>query len=178
MVEPQMVSKALDGFEPEIGAALWRLQDARQRTLNTLRTMRPGIINRAVRGNFVGTILYHLALIEADWLYTEVLELQVPPEIQTLLPIDDRDVDGRLTEFGNESLEGHLSRLNSIRERLLDSFRLMTTEDFHRPRTLPDYEVSPSWVLHHLAQHEAEHRGEIESVIDQLRHEDGRSGGT
>jgi hypothetical protein len=41
----------------------------------------------------------------------------------------------------------------------------MTAEDLHRVRTLPQYDVSPAWVLHHLSQHEAEHRGEIESIL-------------
>ncbi len=30
-----------------------------------------------------------------------------------------------------------------------------------RPRRLPGYDVTPCWVLHHLMQHEAEHRAEI-----------------
>jgi uncharacterized damage-inducible protein DinB len=28
-------------------------------------------------------------------------------------------------------------------------------------RVLPEYDVAPGFVLHHLMQHEAEHRGEI-----------------
>lgn len=45
----------------------------------------------------------------------------------------------------------------------------MTAADFHRARRLPQYEVSPAWVLHHLAQHEAEHRGELGSILALLR---------
>jgi hypothetical protein len=33
--------------------------------------------------------------------------------------------------------------------------------EFRRLRSLPRYDVSPEWVLHHLAQHEAEHRSQI-----------------
>jgi uncharacterized damage-inducible protein DinB len=36
-------------------------------------------------------------------------------------------------------------------------------------RIFPQYEVSPEWVLHHLSQHEAEHRGEIGSAIALLK---------
>lgn len=82
-----------------------------------------------------------------------------------MLSQDGRDDEGRLTEFRSESLESHLSRLTAIRERFLDAMRTMSSDDFNRSRSLPDYDVSPSWVLHHLGQHEAEHRGEIESVI-------------
>jgi hypothetical protein len=47
----------------------------------------------------------------------------------------------------------------------------MTADDFVRPRSLADYDVSPAWVLHHLGQHEAEHRGELGSVIDGFKAE-------
>jgi hypothetical protein len=44
----------------------------------------------------------------------------------------------------------------------------MTAEDFHTPRAREDYDVSPAWVLHHLLQHEAEHRSEIVRLRSQL----------
>ena len=37
----------------------------------------------------------------------------------------------------------------------------MSLEEFHRPRKLDQYNVTPEWVIHHLIQHEAEHRGQI-----------------
>jgi uncharacterized damage-inducible protein DinB len=37
----------------------------------------------------------------------------------------------------------------------------MSLQEFRRVRVLPDYDVTPDYVLHHLMQHEAEHRGEI-----------------
>lgn len=144
---------------------MWRLQDSRRSTMRSLSEVPAELINRDAAVNSIGTILYHVALIEADWLYTEILEQEIPPEVRDLLSQDGRDDEGRLTEFRSESLESHLSRLTAIRERFLDAMRTMSSDDFNRPRSLPDYDVSPSWVLHHLGQHEAEHRGEIESVI-------------
>jgi uncharacterized damage-inducible protein DinB len=38
----------------------------------------------------------------------------------------------------------------------------MTVAEFRRPRPVNFYLVTPEWVLHHLMQHEAEHRGQIE----------------
>ncbi len=51
----------------------------------------------------------------------------------------------------------------------------MTVEDFRRPRHFPgQYDVTPEWVLHHLIQHEAEHRGHIQTLRVLLRADDGR----
>lgn len=38
-------------------------------------------------------------------------------------------------------------------------------EKFQRVRSLPHYNVPPAWVLQHHAQHQAEHRGELGSVV-------------
>ena len=59
-------------------------------------------------------------------------------------------------------LEHHLHRLDCVRMYLLASFRGMTVPEFYRLRPFPEYRVSAEWVLHHLIQHEAEHRGQIQ----------------
>ncbi len=155
----------LPDYAPEVGAALWRLQDARNRTLALLEEMPEAYVDRDARGNTIGTILYHLALIETDWLFAEVLEEPYTEAILALLPVDHRDGDGILSLVRNETLSQHLQRLGTVRQTLMDRFRGMAAEEFHRPRELPSYSVSPAWVIHHLCQHEAEHRGEIGSII-------------
>lgn len=42
----------------------------------------------------------------------------------------------------------------------------MPDAELHRPRSLSAYDVSPAWVLHHLLQHEAEHRAHVALVRD------------
>lgn len=160
-----LVIPELAGYVPQVGAALWRLEDARDRTLRLLRDMPAETIDRETPGNSVGAILYHVALIEADWLFAEILQEPIPAQLHHLLPVDVRDQDGILTAVRGQTLEEHLARLAAIRSILLDRLRAMTDEDFQRVRSLRQYDVSPDWVLHHLAQHEAEHRGELGAAI-------------
>jgi hypothetical protein len=42
----------------------------------------------------------------------------------------------------------------------------MTNDDFHRVRRLDDYDVAPDWAIHHIIQHEAEHRSHIAWLRD------------
>jgi hypothetical protein len=114
-------------------------------------------------------LLYHIALIELEWLFTEILEEQVPDDLMRLFPDEDRDEHGVLTLVKGQTLAQHLDRLSIIRNTLIKKMQRMTAEDFQRKRVLPQYEVSPEWVLHHLSQHEAEHRGEIGSVMGQIK---------
>jgi uncharacterized damage-inducible protein DinB len=118
----------------------------------------------ADNGSSIGTVLYHLADIEADWLYVEVLEQSMPPEVAALFPYPTRDKQGRLTQVEGISLEQHLNRLETVRGLLLEVYEQMDLSDFRRVRSLENYEVTPEWVLHHLIQHEAEHRGQIGSL--------------
>jgi len=115
--------------------------------------------------NSIGTLLYHIGLIELDWLYVEVLEnAPWPKALKELFPIKVRDDQHMLSVVRHVSLAEHFQRLDILRERLLASFRDMSQEEFHRPRTIPEYDVTPEWVLHHLIQHEAEHRGHIQML--------------
>jgi hypothetical protein len=107
-------------------------------------------------------VLYHLAGIEADWLYAEVLEQpEFPAEIVALFPHEVRDGQGHLSQVTGYSLAEHLQRLAVVRGLLLDVFEAKDLAEFRRVRALPYYDVTPEWVLHHLMQHEAEHRNQI-----------------
>lgn len=152
--------------EPEIGRWLWALQNTRERTLREIGRLNPAMIDWLPVGDesSIGTILYHLADIEADWLYVEGLEQPLPPEVIAMFPHQTRDAQGRLTQVQGYSLEEHLKRLQTVRGLLLDGYGQMELAEFRRVRSLPNYDVTPEYVLHHLMQHEAEHRSQIGSL--------------
>jgi uncharacterized damage-inducible protein DinB len=87
-----------------------------------------------------------------------------PAEFGALFPADPVDEQEQLTHLQGASLQDHLQRLEKVRATLMEEFRGMSIEDFRRLRYLPEENVTPEWVLHHLIQHEAEHRGHIQTV--------------
>jgi uncharacterized damage-inducible protein DinB len=152
--------------DPEVGRWLAAMDDARSRTLQGLE----GLPGRAVDwtppggGNSVGTLLYHLALIEADWLFEEILEGKGPAWPGELFPFEVREVDGTLTPVRGLTLAQHLERLQAVRRLLVEGVGPMSSAELHRVRSLEAYDVAPDWVLHHLLQHEAEHRAQMWSL--------------
>jgi len=158
----------LAGYPPEIGRSLWRLEAARRRTEGALKGIDPAALDWAPPqgGNSIGTLLYHIAAIEMDWLSVEVLEQpSFPPEAQALFPHEVRDGQDHLTAVLGLGLDEHLRRLAATRAIFLAAFRGMTVEEFRRLRNCEPYDVTPEWVVHHLAQHEAEHRGQIVGLL-------------
>src|SRR5687768_13933327 len=134
--------------EPIISAWLWALNDTRRRTIVVLEHVPAAAVDwhPPHSQQSIGTILYHLALIEADWLYTEVLEQSYPAHIATLLPYDARDEHGLLTHIQGVGLAEHRSRLEMVRQEVLRVYQAMDLHDFYRVRHLSDYDVTPEWV--------------------------------
>ncbi|MBZ0291739.1 MAG: DinB family protein [Anaerolineae bacterium] len=159
----QYLIEALPARDPEIGRWLWMIDDARRRTRRAL----DGLDERAVdwqktaEGHSIGTLLYHIAAIEIDWLGTEVLESKLPSHVWDHFPYEVRDEQDQLMHVPGVSLADHWQRLDFTRALLMDTYQQMSLEDFRRARVLEAYDVTPEWVLHHLCQHEAEHRDEM-----------------
>jgi len=162
----QYVSRPLDGYEPAVGAALWRMEDTRERTISLIDRITDEAVDWVPPwgDNTIGTLIYHLAIIELDWLYTEILDREPPAEFLAFFAVDARDDAGALSTVQGETFDTHLARFHAVRARVMYSLRDMTADGFHRVRFLGDYDVKPEWVIHHLNQHEAERRGQIGEV--------------
>ncbi|WP_045234331.1 DinB family protein [Deinococcus pimensis] len=146
---------------PDVARALWVLREARRRTLRAVSGGFDPDWRPPEAANSAGTLLYHVAAIELDWLYSEVRGEDFPEEATRWFPHDVREEGGRLTPVTGETVDHALDRLRWVRGLLEDTFATMTDEDFRRPRELPQYRVTPEWVLAHLALHEAQHAGQI-----------------
>ena len=159
----QLIIEPLAGCAPSVGYALACLEWERGKTLEVVEGLPVDALDARAEGlpNSIGSLLYHVAAIELDWLYSEILEQPVPDELLTLFPVEVRDERGRLAFFGGVDLTEHLDRLATVRRTLLTELNNMTDEDFYRARVLEPYDVNPAWVLYHLLEHEAKHGAQM-----------------
>src|SRR3954468_22588596 len=120
--------------DPAIGVWLWAMNDARRRTVEQLEGLPAEAIDwhPAESAQSIGSILYHMALIEADWLCTEVLEQPIPAQLAALFPYDARDQEGLLTSIQGVALAEHLARLDTVRQHILAAYQALDIHDFRR----------------------------------------------
>jgi uncharacterized damage-inducible protein DinB len=153
------------GFPPELALGLAALEDARRRTRATVTSLNESTINwePPASRNSIGTLLYHIAATEMEWLSVELLGgRELSSAVAQLLPHGVRDEQGALVRVRGETAEDHLARLDATRRHLVAALEAMSDAEWRRPRPTAQGTVTPAWVLHHLAQHEAEHRGQIQ----------------
>ncbi|CAH0297647.1 hypothetical protein SRABI96_04483 [Peribacillus sp. Bi96] len=163
---------ALPEYEEEIGRWLWCLEDVRRTLITELTGISQNILDTKMdERQTIGSLLYHIALVEADWLYEEVLVTEWDSEILALFPLESRSEEGALTHIEGQTLEEHFDRLNKVREVFLSTFRSMDLNDWREPRVLERYDVTPEWVVYHLLEHESHHRGQIFQLLKKLRNE-------
>ena len=156
--------------DPEIGRWLAALEEVRRDTLAILKDLPDDAVDRdpGDGGDTIGTILYHVALIEADWVFSDVLDRESEIEHE-LFPSDDRTKDGHLSQIRGESVAQHLDRLARTRALVLRELGALSAEDFHRARARDDYDVAADWVVFHLIDHEVEHRVRLAALRDRFR---------
>lgn len=170
MKRKNLLISPLSDFEPEIGRWIWCLEDIRRTILERISgESQPFLDTKFNEGHSIGSLLYHIALIEADWLYEEVLGGEWNPTIRSLFPQEDRNDDKTLTYIVGQDLDEHLHRLKSVRDELLFHFRSMDLKDWRKPRLLNHYDVTPEWVIYHLIEHESHHRGQIFLILENLK---------
>lgn len=158
------------GGDPEIGRWLAALEEVRRDTLKVLVDIPEDAVDRdrGDGGDTVGTVLYHMSLVEADWVFSDVLDREADIG-RDLFPADDRGDDGKLTPVLGETMARHLDRLTRTRALVLGELRSMSPDEFHRVRARDDYDVSADWVVFHLIDHEVEHRVRLSALRDTFR---------
>jgi uncharacterized damage-inducible protein DinB len=146
--------------------AIGQLYDARHRTLNWLESIDSDHIDSHLDGyhNTIGTLLYHIAAIEASWLFTEILQENFPADIAALFSYPVRDEAGLLFRVAGVSVDEHLNRFAITRSYLLNALQGITFTELRKRKEFEDYLVTDEWIVHHLLQHESEHRGEMMAI--------------
>jgi uncharacterized damage-inducible protein DinB len=151
-----------------LGLLLAQLEEGRARTLRAVAQVPTGRLHWSSPDfpNSVAAHLAHLAAIELDWLYCDLLGVEIPAEALADLPIPDvREAGGRLAQATEATLPQLLACLEAARARLLAECSRLEESRLDELAEGLEGAATPAWILTHLAQHEAEHRGVLRRML-------------
>jgi uncharacterized damage-inducible protein DinB len=159
----------LAGYPAAIGAWLWAMEAVRRETIRAVEGIDAATLDWQGpdgRDNSIGSLLYHIALVEMSWLYEDLKLLRdLPDRLRPDFPWPMTG-EGNLTPVLGVSLTDHLARLAKSRTAFLADLSETSDEDWRRRRRPADvaYEVTPAWAVYHLVEHEAGHLYQIRSI--------------
>lgn len=115
--------------------------------------------------NSIGSLLYHIALVEMSWLFGDIHMETFPESVAAEFP-HSMASEGRLSHVPSVIPADHVGRLTRTRAVFLDIIRGLPPDDWNRIRKPADvdYEVTPEWAVFHLIEHEAGHTAQIRAL--------------
>ena len=146
----------------ELGRALAALEEVRGRTKRAVEGM--SVESLAAKGggpNSIGALLRHIALVEFDWVLTDICRGEPLPDTAPAM----LRIDGAMTDPGRVALAELVAALDWARALTVDRLSRRPAEEIAAEREYRDEQVHRTfnvrWILHHLVVHEAHHLGQI-----------------
>jgi uncharacterized damage-inducible protein DinB len=154
-----------DGFSPRVGIYLAQLEDVRRRTKRYVEGLSAEQLSwcPSDKVESVGTLLIHIAAVEFSWIQEDIMRRPMGEEWMIAFPIRFD-----LPQISGKSLEYFLEKLDTVRTQTRNVLASLGDEDLSRTITPLDEEsdgeatqYTIEWILYHLIEHEAHHKGQI-----------------
>jgi uncharacterized damage-inducible protein DinB len=162
------------GLSKQIGYCLSTLEDSRARTVKVIEDLTEEELSQKYLPNLhqIGALVLHLGECEFWWIQTVWAGKELSEEDRKFSHFEDTTE----TDF---ALKGYMATdcitfLDNVHARSIETLSgfsdddLDTTVPFERHN--PRFESSLRWILHHLTDHEANHRGQ-NSMMKRLMRE-------
>ena len=165
MMTKSLSIRPITGFAPRIGSYLAQLEDVRERTKRYAEGLSSSQLTwfPNPRVESIGTLLLHIAAVETSWIQEDIVRKPMGEEWKIGFPIRFG-----IPQISGEPLEFFLEKLDSSRTMTRQVLAELTDADLDRSITSLDDERSADaqrytieWILYHLVEHEAHHKGQI-----------------
>lgn len=154
-------------FSEQVGRYVAMLEDVRRRVKQYVNGLTPEQLSWTPnpRVESIGTVLLHIAAVEVSWIQEDICRKPMSEaEWGIAFPI-------RLgiSQVSGEPLAYYLEKLDRTRAETREILRGLTDADLQRvvsPLEPGDPNAPPTtytieWILYHLVEHEAHHKGQI-----------------
>lgn len=163
---PRKTLNSIPGFSNEIGFYLGGMEEVREQLREAVEGMSDDQIGRpAIPGaHAIGALVLHIGEAEWYWMQCIVSGQKVTDQIRSKSYWDVLEDPQGFSDKGF-SAEFCLNEIKTIREQTKGTLAAFRDPDLERifsyERRGETHEQSLRWILHHLIDHEAQHKGQI-----------------
>lgn len=173
MTIPRDVLEPVAGLSREIGFLIAGLQEVRAQTIAVVADMKPDELSRRILPGFhqIGGLVLHLAETEFWWIQSVFAGREATEEERKRFHLEDTtETDFTLKRYDSNDCIRILNMAHRLSIKTLSGVRDEDLEVMYAfPRSGPRFESSLRWILHHLIDHEANHKGQIAMIKRLLR---------
>ncbi|GAB4326898.1 MAG: DinB family protein [Candidatus Zixiibacteriota bacterium] len=152
-----------NGFSPRIGLFWAELEAVRRGTVRYVQGLCSEQLAWSPQSDVesIGTLLLHIAAVERSWIGEDIGRRPMGEEWMAAFPIRFG-----IPQVVGQPLDYYVNKLDTIRAETRALLQSLSDEDLSRPITPLDPgdgadTFTVEWILHHLVEHEAHHRGQI-----------------
>jgi len=154
------------GYSLRIGLFLAQMEDIRRVTKQYVEELTAEQLswhpNPKVES--IGTLLLHIAAVEFSWILEDIFKHPMGQEWEIAFPIR-----AGIPQVSGQPVAYFLGKLDTVRSEVRSALATLTDADQERAIIPQDAGSSAQktggytirWILHHLIDHEAHHRGQI-----------------
>lgn len=163
---PRRTLDSVSGFTTEVGFYLGGMEEVREQLREAVEGMSDDQLGRpAIPGaHSIAALALHIGEAEWYWMQSVVSGQKVTDEIRQA-PYWDVLKDSKRFSSQSYSAEFCLHEIKKLREQTHRTLAAFKDSDLERifsiERSGETHERSLRWILHHLIDHEAQHKGQI-----------------
>jgi len=142
------------------------MEDVRRRTLKYVEGLTTEALSWHSQEDIesIGTLLLHIAAVERSWIGEDIMRRPMGDEWKIAFPIRFG-----MPQITGGSLAFFREKLEEVRTQTREDLATLSDVDLGRPITLldsgesgePEHRFSIEWILYHVMEHEAHHKGQI-----------------
>jgi len=153
----------LADFAPRVGLYLAQMEDVRQRTKRYVEGLTAEQLAWHPQPNVesIGTLLLHIAAVERSWIGEDIERRPMGEEWMIGFPIrfSIPQISGKPVAYFFEQLDAVRAETHAALARLTDDDLPRAISPLEGGSTPEQYTIE--WILYHLVEHEAHHKGQI-----------------